>query len=253
MRLEPFAPPTETSETRFGRVYASSGRRLGRRLVDQLAIADELEPRLTPARVGAYVVAVLVALMALALFALGVRFFVAATTTLFAIPFGALFCGIAVMMRPRLGKVPIDGVVRRIDAPTLYGLLEQIADALGTRRVDLVTVDDEWNASWSVLGLRRKRVVSVGLPLLAALARQERVSVLAHELAHARNGDSQRGLVVGSSLRGLAEFYSAIAPDPDHGAFDVPSWMMWLLSRPIYGLLLLQWHLANRDSQRAEF
>ena len=246
-------PQQERSLSFVGRMSSASGRRTGRRLVDELAERETIRPRLTAARLGAYVVAVLVAVLTVAFFGLGVVFFLGARTTLFTIPFGVVFCAIAVLMRPRLGKVPSDGALERQEAPMLYALLDDVAAALETRRVDVVIVDEAWNASWAVLGLRRRRVVTLGLPLLAALGPQERVAVIAHELAHARNGDSQRGLVVGSALRGLAEFYDVVAPDSGHGAFDVPSWILWLLSRPIYGAWLLQLLLASRDSQRAEY
>src|SRR5262249_8626043 len=117
--------------------------------------------------------------------------------------------------------------------------------------------------SWMVVGVRRRRVLTLGLPLLLLLEPQQRVALVAHELAHARNGDSTRGLVVGSSVRALAEFYAALAPEPsrdgsiawdDLGFFDmIVNGILWLISRPAYGLLLLQLHLLLRDSQRAEY
>ena len=111
-----------------------------------------------------------------------------------------------------------------------------------------------------MLGWRRRRVLTLGLPLFSALEPQERVALIAHELAHGRNGDSSRGLLVGSSLGGLVELYGLVAPDSaeargwELGGFDgVLNAVFWLLSRPVYLLLLLQLHLLARDSQRAEY
>jgi Zn-dependent protease with chaperone function len=157
-------------------------------------------------------------------------------------------------MRPRLGSLPDEELVRRDEAPALYGLADEVADALGTPRVDAIAIDHTFNASWSIVGLRRRRLLTLGLPLLAALQPAERVAVIAHELAHGRNGDATRGLLVGSSIRGLGQLYLLLSPHDEDGVIAwVLTRMYWLLSRPVLALLLLQLHLALRDAQRAEY
>ncbi|MDQ3823301.1 MAG: M48 family metallopeptidase [Actinomycetota bacterium] len=191
----------------------------------------------------------------------GVVLAAVAFTNAFAPVGAALLVGTGILMRPRLGKPPDEGVVERSRAPTLHDVVERTAAALGTPTVDMVVVDHEFNASWAVLGVRRRRVLTLGLPLLTAVGPQERVALVAHELAHARNGDATRGLFVGSAVRALAELYWLLAPeelsgelDWDLGAFErIVNGFLWLVSRPAYGLLLLELHLLLRDAQRAEY
>jgi Zn-dependent protease with chaperone function len=235
---------------------------MGERLVERLLAADRLEPRLTPARVGAYAVATFVHLLALALAVVGIGLIVLAFPNAFAIVTGLIAVGIAFLMRPRLGKPPEEDVLERPQAPTSYALADDVARSLAVAPMDAIVTTPEFNASWAVLGARRQRVLTIGLPLFAILEPQERVALIAHELAHARNGDATRGLVVGSAVRSLAEFYWVIGPEDFGGAREwgelailerVVNLLLWLLSRPVLALLLLQLHLVLRDSQRAEF
>lgn len=101
-------------------------------------------------------------------------------------------------------------------------------------------------------------MLTLGLPLLTALEPQERVVLIAHELGHARNGDSRRGLLVGSAVRGLAELYGLLAPERmselDDNTYElIPYAFFWVISRPVYWALLVEYHLLLRDSQRAEY
>ena len=176
------------------------------------------------------------------------------TQNAFAILGSAVLVSVAFLMRPRLGKVPSDDVVSRSRAPALYALADDVAAHLGTRGADRIVIDSDWNASWHVAGIRQVRVLSLGLPLLAVLGPQDRVALVAHELAHARNGDARRGLVVGSAWRALAELYGVLAPDQDaQGWESVMNPVFWVVSRPIYALLLLHARLTAHDAQRGEY
>jgi len=173
---------------------------------------------------------------------------------------------IGLLVRPRFGNVPDEDVVSRSEAPSLFGLVDKVAAAEQTKSADVLVVDDEYNASWAVLGLRRTRVLTIGLPLLSALEPQERVGLIAHELAHAQNGDSSRGLFIGSAIRGLARWYYLLAPHQLGGPFDV-GWgmgdlrlaeyitnaVLWVLSRPPLMLFYVEVHLLLHDSRRAEY
>jgi Zn-dependent protease with chaperone function len=108
--------------------------------------------------------------------------------------------------------------------------------------------------------------LKLGLPLLAALEPQERVALIGHELGHARNGDSSRGLFVGSAIRGLASWYTVLAPHGTTGmagsvqrdsdlrlAEHVANVFLWVLSRPPLLLFHVEVGLLLHDSRRAEF
>jgi hypothetical protein len=202
--------------SRFDRLYATAGRRLGDRLAGELLSAEQLEPRLTPSRLGAYAIAVLMTLTTFVFAVGGILLVALAFPNPAALVVGPLLVGLAWLMRPRLGKAPDEDVVARADAPSLYALADDVAADLGLRRIDVLVVDHRLNASWSVVGLRRRRVLTLGLPLLMLLEPQQRVALVAHELAHERNGDATHGLVVGSSVRALAEFYDGDRAGAEH-------------------------------------
>jgi Zn-dependent protease with chaperone function len=226
-----------------------------------MAAADTLEPRWTLSKVSAAFVAIAVHLLTLALLVGGAVLVVigASHGNPFAIVAGVFMVAAAWFMRPRLGRKPADDVLARDDAPELYALVDEVARALDARTADVVVVDDDFNASWSLVGFRRRRILHLGLPLFNVLDADEQVALIAHELAHESNGDARRGLITGSSIRALSELYALIAPGPHPqntgmGALDLlVAGVLWVLSRPAAALLTLQAHLLWLDSRRAEF
>jgi Zn-dependent protease with chaperone function len=256
-----YASVQDASTGALERLYAAAGRRLGDRLDRELLAAEELEPTLTRAKVAAYVVATLVYTFVIALVVGAIVLLAIAPTNPAAIVVAVIFLGTAFLMRPRTGKPPTENLVAKTEAPTLHETITAVAAALDTPVVDVVEIDYRYNASFAVLGWRRRRTLRLGLPLLAALEPQERVELFAHELAHGRNGDSTRGLFVGSAVNGLAELYKLLEPDPSAGegyqelAFieRIANAALYLLSRPVKWLLLLELHLLLQDSRRAEY
>ena len=228
-------------------------------MVTELLAARDLEPRLTPAKAGAYAIAFAVHLLTAALVLFAVVLVVASSFNVGSLIIALFPLAIAFLLRPRLGSVPEEGQVSRETAPTLYALTDEIAAALEVTPADVIIINEDFNASWATLSLRRRRVLTLGLPLVAALEPQELVAVIAHEFAHARNGDATRGLVVGSAVDALGEVYSLLAPDEagdetDAGIFGwVIAAIQYVVSRPILALLYLELHLLLRDTQRAEY
>jgi Zn-dependent protease with chaperone function len=250
--------PGVPEEGRLARLLLATARRLDEGVSAAVARSD-LRPRLTVAKVAAYGIAACVYLAAIGLVAGGIALAVT-TPNFLSIFVGLGLATLGFLMRPRLGKPPKDDIVSRSEAPTLYGLIDDVATAIGTPPVDVLVVNADYNASWRTVGLRRRRVLTLGLPLLTALDPQEQVALIAHELAHARNGDSSRGFVVGGALNGIAEVCRSLTNASDTLAFsDFPAvqWLihglLWLLSRPVLGLYYVLLLLLLRDSQRAEY
>ena len=245
-----------TSPSRLSRVAATAGRRLGDRMAEQLA-QEELAPRLTAPKVAAYAVAIAVHAFVLGLSALGIWLLVGAG--LFLKIAGVLLLGLAYLMRPRLGSRPRDDLIERGDAATLYALVDEIAASLAADPVHRVVITADYNASWQVVGVRRERVLTLGLPLLSVLEPQERVALIAHELAHGVNGDSTRGLVVGSAIESLAQLYCTLVPPAELGGTELEAAelivrpVLWLFAQPFRLLLLLELQLLLQDSKRAEY
>jgi Zn-dependent protease with chaperone function len=126
---------------------------------------------------------------------------------------GPLLVVLAVWIRPR---VPAwDKHTRRCtpaDAPQFFALLDEIADLLGADRIAAVSFEPVCSAGVTALGLRRRRVLIIGVPLWEVLTPQERVAVLAHEAAHSVNSDVEYGHIVGSALGTLRRWYAMTHP-----------------------------------------
>jgi Zn-dependent protease with chaperone function len=255
------APPARRGANgRFDRLADRLGRRSGERLARELRTADELRPRLTAAKALAYALAAGVHLFTLALAGLGVAAIIVEFPNPVSILIGLAMFSTAALMRPRVPRMPEGTVLDRAEAPALHELAGAVASVLERRPPDAIVADTRWNASWALAGWRRRRVLVVGLPVLAALEPQERVAMLAHEVGHDRNGDATRGLFVGSAVDGLDQLSDVLRRPRGHVALeglDAIEWLTgaltWLLTRPVDGVLWLEARLLLRDMQRAEY
>ncbi|WP_285557097.1 M48 family metallopeptidase [Actinoplanes regularis] len=115
--------------------------------------------------------------------------------------FGLLLIGFAVLLRPRLGRVKqlqdeSTYVVTAEDVPELHRLVGQVAAETGAPVPDRIHLDFDANASAAVVGLRRTRVLTLGVPLMLALRPQELVALIGHELGHLKYEDGNRALLI---------------------------------------------------------
>ncbi|MFJ6137910.1 M48 family metalloprotease [Kitasatospora sp. NPDC092286] len=178
---------------------------------------------------------------------------------------GAAALAVVVLLRPRLGRVPRDEhLLDRRRAPALYGLADRIAAQLGTGPVGVIRIDGSFNASIGVVGLRRRTVLTLGLPLWEALDEQQRIALLGHEFAHRVNADHRRGLWLSSAIGALAHWHDLARPREHPGqpgglrllfqfaeliSGAVLHGLAWLFWR---ALLLLD-RLTARAGQQAEY
>jgi len=185
---------------------------------------------------------------------------------------GGLIVLLALLLRPRFGRLkPILAdfdEVTRDEAPTLFGLIDRVAAEAGTPRPHRVLFGAEWNAFAATVGLRRTRVLLLGLPYFQCRRPQERVAILGHEMGHLANGDLRTGLLTRPALEtfGLLAglFY------PDHGArardddllgIGLVIYLAESALKPVMYLVSYLFFLAHlgtnmigaRQSQRAEY
>jgi heat shock protein HtpX len=247
--------------SQLDRVSLAIADRLGEALEREMIAAGALAPRLTAPLMAAIVISVLIYAAALAVAAAGVALIVFSAPNAFTVGFGAvLIAGGAVACPRPVRRRRVRAGVAGEDIPLLCDVIARVAQALGVAPPDLVVFDDRFNASWGHDGLRRRRVLRLGVPLVAYLDSQQLVALLAHELAHERNGDARRTRLVGSSLASIALMLDALRPQRSVrmrglAALAVPfvNLLLWVCRQPVRGLLVLQTHLLFRDSQRAEF
>ena len=206
------APEPTTAAGKAGRAQRRAQER-GRRLYEEMLTAGGENRGRETARVMTYVFAVLLHLPALAL-ALAAVLLV--TRTGFDIPAIALAAGLlalAFVMRPRFGRVPKGKpVARRRDAPSLFALVDEISNSLGAHSVEWIAFEMAFNCGTGLVGLRRRRLIVIGLPLWTVLSNAERVALLTHEVAHDINGDLAHGLVVSSALQILSSLVRMLTP-----------------------------------------
>jgi heat shock protein HtpX len=175
---------------------------------------------------------------------------------------GALLVLVAVELRPRFGRRDryLQPLARE-QAPTLFRLVDEVATAVGAPLPHELAVDDRFNASAGTYGLRRRRVMRIGLPLLAVLTPQERVALVGHELGHYVNGDLRRGFVTQIPLTVLRGLTDLLHPGPRRRNSSALIMLADLVVRPIQwslrfvawcGLLAVVW-VEARDGQRAEY
>ncbi|MFD8095926.1 M48 family metalloprotease [Streptomyces malaysiensis] len=116
--------------------------------------------------------------------------------------------------RPAAAREDAVTVTRR-GAPELWDTVEELALDIGTRPPGHIRLTAEANASVTedapLLGLAPgRRVLYLGLPLLAGLSRAELRAVLAHELGHFSRRHSRFGVVAHRGAAGLVAARQAI-------------------------------------------
>lgn len=228
-----------------------------------LAAGPLVPRRMTAARLATLAAAVVLLLGVVAIAVLGiylvlVDFFSLATVL------GAVLIGVAVVLRPRLGRLSgLSGqgvIVDRSRAPQLFGLVERVAAAVGAPVPRVLMVGYDLNAFTTAVGVRRTGVLCLGLPLWATLEPQERVALLGHELSHFVNGDVRRGpltQVAETTLGRVADLFT-VGGTVGGGFIEYVSAIITrMLGRLVSGTaramqLVLVW-TGQRESQRAEY
>ena len=174
---------------------------------------------------------------------------------------GVLLVLIAVALWPRLGKVDRSLTqVTRAQAPTLYRLLDEVAGAVGAPVPQVVSVDGSAGAYCMRAGIRRVRVLNLGVVLWGVLSPQQRVALLGHEIGHFVNGDIRRGLLTQvplTTLGRLADLFrtpraTVSGPGGWLAALVVPVLLRTVRGVIRSGHIVLVW-LALRESQHAEY
>ncbi len=124
---------------------------------------------------------------------------------------------------PRRDKFPAPGPLLAPDKqPRLFAELRNIAAATGQtmpREVFLVMDVNAWVAQrGGVMGFGSRRVMGLGLPLLATLTIPQMRAVLAHEFGHYHGGDTMLGpwvyktrAAIGRTLANLEEYSSVLS------------------------------------------
>ncbi|MFC0526748.1 M48 family metallopeptidase [Phytohabitans kaempferiae] len=176
------------------------------------------------------------------------------------IPFGLAALGLAYALRPRFGRLDSSAeVLDRERAPALFRLVGEVAAAVGAPVPDVVAVDGAFGAYATAVGLRRTRVLCIGLPLWAVLSPQERVALVAHELGHFVSGDVRRGLLTQPALTMLGAAADLVRPvkssmvETSGLGVLLAEVVQRMLARLLFTAHVVLVGLGQRDAQRAEY
>jgi Zn-dependent protease with chaperone function len=211
------APPD--SETRWAARRKQRARARAQRLCDQLAAAQDLRPT---SMTGVAVTAVST-LVHLATLGLVIASFVViktwSATYWWAWALGGFGILVAIAVRPQLWRALRapkgleESALTRETAPALFALLERCAAQLHAPVPDYVVMNGAFNAATRNFGLRRRRLLTIGVPLWTVLTGPQRVALLGHELGHHVNRDVTHGVWASTARRSLNEWVKLFNPN----------------------------------------
>ena len=141
---------------------------------------------------------------------------------LLALAFGGF--GLLWSLVPRRGKWVDPGIAfDSTSEPELWAAIAQTAERVGQPMPASAYLIDDVNAfvasRGTFLGLGRRRVIGVGVPLMALLDERELESVLAHEFGHFYGGDTKLGPVVYATHNAIGRSLDAASTGWSHWLF----------------------------------
>lgn len=258
------------NSSRWDRVRRDIGRHMALSLFEQISRQPLMRPNKrsipwTPSLLAAWLLAMTVHLSALGFAALCLVLLLQPWNNLL-LPLGAVMAGLmCVLARPRRNEAP-DYPLSPSDYPALHALADRIAASMQAPAPDALAVSAEFNANYRSAGWRQTRHLELGAPLMAALSGQERVALMAHEIAHGANGDPMRGQVLHGAIHSLHAWASGLRPlslgeagagtgsGPLGSLLALPLELLMLAcSECILALARALWMLTLRASQSAEY
>lgn len=260
----------ESGKQRWQQLRQDLGRSLAQKLFDEMQRTQQGAAALDTRRnsrsyVLAVVLAALIHLAAAAFAVAGVAMLLSTWSNVFQVLLGVALLLLAWISRPRFGEPP-HYTLQESDYPTLFLVTRRLAEHLKSPAIAGIEASAEFGASYRTVGWRQHRYMSLGAPLMAVLTRQQRLAIIAHELAHGANGDPMRGLFFFGAVNSLVIWADAVRPasigNSGHGLFLGPlvstvaipfELLMLALSELIYAVAKAMVLLVHRDSQRAEY
>ncbi|MEU1198649.1 hypothetical protein ABZ446_20715 [Streptomyces sp. NPDC005813] len=102
----------------------------------------------------------------------------------------------------------------RTAAPVLHALVDRVAAVTGIRRVDAIAVDQGYGSRCIRVGLRRRRVLVLGLPLWEVLTTDQRLALLGHDLG--RNAGTELSTAwIEAALDALSTWADVVRSSPE--------------------------------------
>lgn len=200
----------DKAESRFDAFLESRSKEYSQNLLTELKNVDLLQPSWTRNKILAYVIALFVHAVTLSF--LSVALFLFYLTISSPDVVGTLIGGVVCLLiffqlLPNWGKWPTKNILPVEKYPALYKLTNQVSRHLNIKSNHTLKLEWYFGAYFARLGLRRRAILGLGWPLLAVSTPQEKIALIAHELAHDVNNDISRGLFVGGAIATLLKWY----------------------------------------------
>jgi heat shock protein HtpX len=173
--------------------------------------------------------------------------------------------GLAVTMRPRSGRLGRAGKrASRLSParePAVHVLVDRIAAAVNVPGPDVVLLTDRAEVRAQMIGVRRSRVLVLGLPIFVAHTPQEWVALIGQALAGltpARTRQERATQLGRSFFGGLGRLLRPMAVQADRPVTHLPVfWLIWhfvgaVLWAPAWAAHLAVSRLEARDRRRWE-
>ncbi|MBI2519537.1 MAG: M48 family metalloprotease [Bdellovibrio sp.] len=171
------------------------------------------------------------------------------------------FLYVSYFLKPNFPKKPEEKLYSSKDLPFTFAVLDKIGKKLNTKATHEIAILQEYNAYYGIYGMKAKRVVGLGLPLINALTNKELLFVLGHEMGHGSHGDNSRSFYIFTSVLSLSKWHVILRPvtlwDSNIGFYALGAFpfllLQLMLSYVIYGVVWLMAWLFYRSSQVDEF
>jgi hypothetical protein len=205
-------PEPAPGESLPARLHAQLSARLGHRLFEAVRAQPGVRPRNGMAEVLLVLASVAVVLATPALLAGAIAWSILSPNLVaFA---AAVILGLAAAIAlPRPRRLPWHLEAPASRCSQLHRLVADVARHGGAPRPHRMVLVPEYNAFATRVGVRRRRVVGLGLPLLFGLEARHWGALIGHELGHVCNGDVSRPFWTEAAMRSLATWHAALEPD----------------------------------------
>ncbi len=244
----------------FDEILQILGEQQALTLFEDLKNNASFQPQMTVSKGLAFAFATLIHSLTFFIAVAGILLIFRGFSSIFLIFAGLVLLGVAWVLRPRRNKMK-GSFIPATELAELNNLMAKICNALNAPNPAGFQINSAFNAGYKQQGIPSKHFVLVGLPLWSVLTGQEKVALLAHEMAHSINGDSTRGFFIGSAIHSLSEYHYMLHPDQIWdssagltGILAIPfNLIMFLAAKLAYGAEFLLSFLLYRDMQRAEY
>lgn len=203
-------PARRRKQSRMQRWWRARQNALALRLAANVHTENDLRRGERAVRIAVWVLAGAIHLMTLSLLAGAVLIFLSDLWLPIRIVVGALLVGLFATVQPFYRRRPErEFVLDRDAAPELFGLVDEVAAAVGTTGVRRIVVSSDYNAMYSES--RRQPTLEIGLALWVVLSPDERLALLGHEMGHRVNNDLRELLFVNAALISLFRWLQMLA------------------------------------------